>query len=66
VFFDEEDIAHELGEPVESIPPTNNDFRYSYGGGTRIALAEALVARVDVGFSEEEKGLVYVVFGHTF
>jgi outer membrane protein assembly factor BamA len=66
VFIDEEDIATDLGQPVATIPPTNNDFRYSYGGGTRIALGEALVARIDVGFSDEEKGLVYLVFGHTF
>ncbi len=66
VFMDEEDIARELGEPPATIPRTDNEFRYSYGGGTRIALGEALVARIDVGFSDEEKGLVYVVFGHTF
>jgi outer membrane protein assembly factor BamA len=66
VFMDEEDIARELGEPLATIPRTDNEFRYSYGGGTRIALGEALVARIDVGFSDEEKGLVYVVFGHTF
>jgi outer membrane protein assembly factor BamA len=66
VFMDEEDIARELGQPVSSVPPTNNDFRWSYGGGTRIALGEALVARIDVGFSDEETGLVYLVFGHTF
>jgi hypothetical protein len=47
---------------------TDNESRYGYGGGTRIALGEALVlvARIDVGFSDEEKGLVYVVFGYTF
>ncbi len=66
VFYSDEDIASELGQPVATIPATNNDFRYSYGGGTRIALGEALVARIDVGFSDEEKGLVYLVFGHTF
>jgi outer membrane protein assembly factor BamA len=66
VFYSDGDIASELGQPVATIPPTNNDFRYSYGGGTRIALGEALVARIDVGFSDEEKGLVYLVFGHTF
>ena len=26
----------------------------------------ALVARIDVGFSPEETGLVYLTFGHTF
>jgi outer membrane protein assembly factor BamA len=66
VFYSDEDIASELGQPVATIPPTNNEFRYSYGGGTRIALGEALVARIDVGFSDEETGLVYLVFGHTF
>jgi len=66
VFIDEEDIARELGEPLATVPRTDNDFRYSYGGGTRIALGDALVARIDVGFSDEEKGLVYLVFGHTF
>lgn len=43
-----------------------NDFRYSYGAGTRIALGQAILARIDVGFSEEESGLVYLTFGHTF
>lgn len=66
VFIDEENIARELGQPVQSIARTDNEFRYSYGGGTRIALGEALVARIDVAFSEEETGLVYLVFGHTF
>jgi len=66
VFYADDDIASELGQPVATIPATNDDFRYSYGAGTRIALGEALVARIDVGFSDEEKGLVYLVFGHTF
>jgi outer membrane protein assembly factor BamA len=66
VFMGEENISRELGEPISSVPPTSNDFRWSYGGGTRIALGEALVARIDVGFSDEETGLVYLVFGHTF
>lgn len=43
-----------------------SDFQYSYGGGLRIALSEALVARIDVGFSDEETGLVYLSFGQTF
>ena len=41
-------------------------FRYSYGAGLRVALSEALVARIDVGFSDEERGLVYLEFGQTF
>jgi hypothetical protein len=43
-----------------------NDLRYSSGGGLRFALSQALVARIDVGFSDEETGLVYLEFGHTF
>ena len=43
-----------------------SNFRYSYGGGFRVALSAALVARIDVGFSDEERGLVYLEFGQTF
>ena len=43
-----------------------DDMRFSYGGGTRIGFSSGLVARIDVGFSEEEQGLVYLTFGHTF
>lgn len=42
------------------------DLRFSYGPGLRIALGDALVARLDAGFSKEEKGLIYLTFGHTF
>ncbi|MFN8624433.1 MAG: BamA/TamA family outer membrane protein [Candidatus Binatia bacterium] len=42
------------------------DFQFSYGPGLRIVLSEALVARIDAGFSKEEKGLVFLAFGHTF
>ena len=50
----------------DTISRNGDDFRYSYGGGLRFQLSEALVARVDVGFSEEETGLTYLEFGHTF
>jgi outer membrane protein assembly factor BamA len=65
VFLDREDLEDEfqLGDIAESIIDT---FQYSYGGGLRFKLSEALVARVDVGFSEEEIGLVYLSFGQTF
>jgi outer membrane protein assembly factor BamA len=43
-----------------------SDLQYSYGGGLRIALSQALVARIDIGFSDEEKGLVYLGFGQAF
>ena len=45
---------------------TLDHVRYSYGGGLRIALSSGLVARLDAGFSPEEKGLIYLTFGHTF
>src|SRR5690606_9126509 len=50
----------------EEQPDGDDEVKFSYGGGTRIALGKALVARIDVGFSEEEKGLVYLTFGQTF
>ena len=43
-----------------------DNFQYSYGGGLRIALGHALVARIDAGFSDEETGLLYLSFGQTF
>ena len=45
---------------------TLDHVRYSYGGGLRIALSSGLVARLDAGFSPEEKGLMYLTFGHTY
>jgi predicted ABC-type transport system involved in lysophospholipase L1 biosynthesis ATPase subunit len=45
---------------------TSNAIRISYGVGARIALNEALVARIDVGFSDDETGQVYFVFGQAF
>lgn len=42
------------------------DWQLSYGGGVRIALGQAILARIDVGFSEEESALVYLTFGQTF
>jgi surface antigen Omp85-like protein len=66
VFMGDDDVAAELGQTDQPTPSTHDTFRFSYGGGTRIALGEALVARIDVGFSDEETGLVYLVFGHTF
>ena len=35
-------------------------------GGLRFLVSRAIIARVDVGFSEEETALVYLKFGHTF
>jgi outer membrane protein assembly factor BamA len=41
-------------------------FRVDGGFGLRISLSEALVTRIDVGFSSEETGLLYLGFGQTF
>lgn len=66
VFLDSEDIDDEFGFDADVFERVVSDFRYSYGTGVRFALSEAIVARIDVGFSEEETGLVYLSFGHTF
>jgi outer membrane protein assembly factor BamA len=66
VFLSRDDMASEFGVDETQLPKLKNKMRFSYGGGVRFALGEATLARVDVGFSEEQKGLVYLVFGHTF
>ena len=64
VFIDSQDLASE--GPVEGGLVTTNDVPVSYGGGLRLAFSEAIVARLDVAFSNEETGLVYLTFGHLF
>jgi outer membrane protein assembly factor BamA len=69
VFMRENDAAAEQGiteQQLTALYKLVDKMRFSYGGGVRFALGEATIARVDVGFSEEETGLVYLVFGHTF
>jgi len=66
VFINQGELDDEFDLTDDIIDDITNDVRYSYGGGLRFILARALVARVDVGFSEEETGLVYLQFGHTF
>jgi outer membrane protein assembly factor BamA len=65
VFIDNSELRDEfkLGDIVGNII---SDFQYSYGGGLRVALSDALVARIDAGFSDEYTGLVYLSFGQTF
>ncbi len=65
VFLDRDDLSDEF-QVNDFITNVIDDFQYSYGAGVRIALSDALVARIDVGFSDEETGLVYLSFGHTF
>jgi outer membrane protein assembly factor BamA len=66
VFIDEEDVSEEFRLDSEILTRVVDDLRYSYGAGLRIALSQSLVARIDAAFSEEERGLVYLQFGHTF
>jgi outer membrane protein assembly factor BamA len=66
VFLDTSDIRNEFSLNSEIFDRVLSNFQYSYGTGVRIALSNALVARIDVGFSNEETGLVYLSFGQTF
>ena len=66
VFLDHSDVNQEFHLNSDIFSRIVGDFQYSYGAGLRIALAEALVARIDAGFSREETGLVYLSFGQTF
>jgi outer membrane protein assembly factor BamA len=64
VFLSDGDIGRQLGS--DFVSSVGSEIRYSYGGGLRFALGQALVARIDAGFSEEESALFYLTFGHTF
>lgn len=66
VFLEDDELEREFRIDEELLPRLFEDFRLSYGGGTRIALGDALLARIDVAFSEEETALTYLTFGHTF
>lgn len=66
VFIDKDELQDEFNFDADIFERIFDDFQYSYGGGLRFALSEAIVARVDVGFSDEYTALVYLAFGHTF
>jgi outer membrane protein assembly factor BamA len=66
VFINQGDLDDEFDLTDEVINRLTSNVRYSYGAGLRFILSRAIIARVDVGFSEEEIGLVYLRFGHTF
>jgi len=66
VFISDEELRDEFSIDDDLLSRIIDDFQYDYGGGLRIALSDALVARIDVGFSDEETGLVYLEFGQTF
>jgi len=66
VFISDKDLNTELAGTPQPPPRIVDGFQYDYGGGLRIALSNALVARIDVGFSDEETALVYLEFGQAF
>jgi len=45
---------------------TLNNVKWSYGGGLRAAVNQSFVLVCDVGFSAEDKGLLYLGIGHIF
>jgi outer membrane protein assembly factor BamA len=66
VFATEEELRDDFRLDDDQADDIEDELRYSYGGGLRFALSQAIIARIDVGFSEEETGLVYLTFGHVF
>jgi outer membrane protein assembly factor BamA len=66
VFINKDELRDEFHIDEDIIGRVLQDFQYSYGCGLRIALSEALVARIDAGFSDEETGLLYLSFGQMF
>jgi outer membrane protein assembly factor BamA len=66
VFLSKSDLRNDFGLNEAQADAVDDDLRYSYGGGLRFALSQAIIARIDAGFSEEETALVYLTFGHVF
>jgi outer membrane protein assembly factor BamA len=66
VFLDSAEIRDEFSLNGGIFSRVLSDFQFSYGAGVRVAFSNALVARIDVGFSDEETGLLYLSFGQTF
>jgi outer membrane protein assembly factor BamA len=60
VFIDRDELGRRYA------PADTDRIRIGGGPGLRIALSQALVARIDVGFSNEETGIVYLAFSQTF
>jgi len=66
VWLDHEELVASYGPGALTIPHTSENVRFDGGPGLRFAFGEAVVARLDVGFSEEAQGRAYFTFGHTF
>lgn len=57
----------DVGQVYDTIAATAfDDLRWAYGGGLRTAINQSFVLALDFGFSEEDKGLFYLGFGHIF
>ena len=60
VFLDRDEFGRRVApSEAERLP-------FGGGGGLRNALSQALVARLDIGFSEDETGILYLAFGQAF
>ncbi len=66
VFMTARELQQDFGLPPASAAHLVDTVQYDYGMGVRFAVADAILARVDVGFSEENTALVYLSFGHAF
>jgi outer membrane protein assembly factor BamA len=60
VFVDRDDLGSRYA------PADTERIRVAGGPGIRIAVSQALLARIDVGFSNEETGIVYLAFSQAF
>lgn len=66
VFIDDNDLPSEFGVNEDNLMSQTDRFQYSLGVGCHIGFSESLLARIDVGFSEENTGLVFLSFGQMF
>src|SRR5262249_32970984 len=66
VFADKNTVRNDFHLPERVVDLVRGGLRYSGGVGLRFAVSQAIIARVDVGFSEENTGEVFLEFGHTF
>ena len=60
VFVDRDDLG------ARYAPADVERIRVAGGPGLRIVLSQAIVARIDVGFSNEETAIAYLAFGQSF
>jgi outer membrane protein assembly factor BamA len=66
VFMSPSQLETDFGLGPSSASHLVSALQYDGGVGIRFAVARAILARVEVGFSDEEKGLVYLAFGQAF